>query len=421
MKVRIIISLLLIISFNLISGQNINSIYPELKILCEELHKKPELSLKEEKTSERIGNELRKLGYAVTEKFGGYGVVGIMKNGEGKTLLIRTDMDALPIEESTSLPFISEKKGIMHACGHDIHMSVFVGVARLLSENKNRWKGTLMMIAQPAEEIGKGAKLMLDAGLYQKFGVPDYAIAIHVSTNFEAGTVAFCPDNAMSSATSATVTVRGIGGHGASPQFTIDPIVLSSQMILAFQTIVSREISPFDPAVLTVGYIKGGTKHNIIPNEVEMGLTIRSFNDDVKSKILSSLKIKAEHLAASAGLPKELYPTVQFPEETPSVYNNPELTERIAKVLGVELGENKVIRTQPWSASEDFSQFGRTKEKVPSLLLWVGAATKENFVKLKNGKKIPFNHSSDFDPDYENTIKTGLRVVITEAFNLLSK
>jgi len=419
-KEKKIIVLLTLIAFNLAFGQNIDSIYPDLKKLCEDLHIRPELSLKEEKTSERIGFELRKLGYEVTEKFGGYGVVGIMKNGGGKTLLIRTDMDALPIEETTSLPFTSVNKGAMHACGHDIHMSVFVGAARLLSENKNKWKGTVMMIAQPAEEIGKGAKLMLDAGLYQKFGVPDYALAIHVSTNFEAGSVAYCPGNAMSSATSLTITVKGIGGHGATPQFTVDPIVLAAQMILTFQTIVSREISPFDPAVVTVGYIKGGTKHNIIPSEVEMGLTIRSFNDDVKGKIISSIKNKAEHLAASAGLPKELYPIVQIPEETPSVFNNPELTERMVKLLRTELGENKVIHAQPWSASEDFSQYGRTQEKVPSLLLWVGAATKENFEKLNRGEKIPFVHSPNFNPDYENTIKTGLRVVSTEAFHLLS-
>lgn len=415
--------IMLIVIFYLpikIFSQDLNKIYPYLENLCKELHQFPELSLQEEKTSKRIGDELRKLGFEVTEKFGGYGVVGIFKNGEGKKLLIRTDMDALPIEENTGLPFSSKNNGIMHACGHDIHMSVFIGVANILITNKNNWKGTLIMVAQPAEEIGKGSKLMLDSGLYQKFGVPDYALAIHVASGIEAGNVTYYPGYAMANASSVTIKVHGLGGHGALPQNTIDPIIIASQMVLAFQTIVSREISPFEPAVVTVGYIKGGTKHNIIPNEVEMGLTVRSFNDETHKKIIESIKNKSESIAMSYGLSKDLLPEISIPDETPSVYNNPELTNRIISLLETKLGKDKVFKSSQWTAAEDFANYGRTEEKVPSLMLWIGAEKKVSMEKLMKGEKMPILHSSNFNPDYERTIKTGVLTITEAAFELLS-
>lgn len=400
-------------------GQTIDKIYPYLEKLCSELHQYPELSLQEVKTSNRISGELRKLGFEVTDNFGGHGLVGILKNGNGKTVLIRTDLDALPIEENTGLPYSSRNKGVMHACGHDIHMSVFVGVAYLLATNKDKWNGTVMMVGQPAEEIGRGSKMMLDAGLYEKFGIPDYALAMHIASGVEAGNVTYYPGNAMANASSITIKVHGLGGHGALPQNTIDPIVITSQMINSFQTIVSREISPFEPAVVTVGYIKGGTKHNIIPNVVEMGLTIRSFNDEVHSKLIASIRSKSKNIAESFGLPENLLPEITIADETPSVYNDPVLTERVITLLKAKLGDEKVFQTSRWAAAEDFSNYGRTREKVPSLMLWVGAEKKETMGKIKRGEKTPVVHSADFIPDYERTILTGLKSISEAAFGLL--
>lgn len=422
MKNLLFISLLISLSFtNKICGQTIDELYPRLEKLCNELHQYPELSLHEEKTSSRIADELRKLGFDVSVKFGGYGLVGILKNGDGKKLLIRTDMDALPIEENTALPYSSRNKGVMHACGHDIHMSVFIGVATLLANNKDKWNGTLMMVAQPAEEIGRGAKMMLEAGLYQKFGIPDYALAIHVASGIEAGHVTYYPGNAMANASSVTIKIYGLGGHGALPQNTIDPIVIASQMVLSFQTIVSREVSPFDPAVVTVGYIKGGTKHNIIPSEVEMGLTVRSFNDELHSKIIESIRNKSKNIAMSYGLTEDLLPEVTISDETPSVYNNPDLTKRIVSLLEIKIGEDKIYQTSRWTAAEDFANYGRTKEKVPSLMLWIGSEKKETIEKITKGKKMPILHSADFDPDYERTIKTGVFSITESAYELLRK
>ncbi len=422
MKMKSLAKIFLMVTFLLSHinyGQTIDNIYPYLEKLCFELHQYPELSLQEEKTSNRISGELRKLGFEVTEKLGGHGLVGLLKNGNGKTVLIRTDLDALPIEENTGLPFSSKNKGVMHACGHDIHMSVFIGVAYLLATNKDKWNGTVMMVGQPAEEIGRGSKLMLNAGLYEKFGVPDYALAMHVASGVEAGNVTFYPGNAMANASSITIKVHGLGGHGALPQNTIDPIVIASQLINSFQTIVSREISPFEPAVVTVGYIKGGTKHNIIPNVVEMGLTIRSFNDEVHSKLIESIRNKSKYIAISYGLPDSLLPEIIISDDTPSVYNNPELTERVVTLLKSKLGDEKVFQTSRWTAAEDFANYGRTKEKVPSLMLWVGAEKKETMDKINRGIKTPIVHSADFIPDYERTIFTGVKSISEAAFYLL--
>lgn len=424
LKMNTFTKILLIASFsfmNINSGQTIDKIYPYLEKLCTDLHENPELSLQEENTSSRISAELRKAGFDVTEKFGGNGLVGILKNGNGKTILIRTDLDALPIEENTGLPFTSKNKGVMHACGHDIHMSVFVGVANLLASNKDKWNRTVMMVGQPAEEIGRGSKMMIEAGLYEKFGVPDYALAIHIASGIESGTVTYYPGNAMANASSITIKVHGLGGHGALPQNTIDPIVLASQIIISFQTIVSREISPFEPAVVTVGYIKGGTKHNIIPNEVEMGLTIRSFNDEVHSKLIESITSKSKNIAKSYGLPDKLLPEITISDYTPSVYNDPELTNHVVNLLKSKLGNEKVYQSSRWTAAEDFANYSRTKEKVPGLMLWVGAEKKETMEKIKRREKTPIVHSADFVPDYKHTIITGVKTISEAAFDLLKK
>lgn len=410
--------ILFIILTTFSKAQNAEQIYPYLEKLCLDLHKFPELSLKEERTSERMSSELRNLGYDVAEKVGGYGVVGILKNGTGKTVLIRTDMDALPIEEKTGFEFSSSNKGVMHACGHDIHMSVFIGVAKLLSSYRDKWQGTVMMVAQPAEEIGRGSRMMLEAGLYERFGVPDYALAIHVATGVEAGSITYYPGNAMANASSITIKVHGLGGHGALPQNTIDPILLSAQMITSFQSIVSREISPFEPAVVTVGYIKGGTKHNIIPNEVEMGLTIRSFNEEIHNRIIESLRNKTRNIALSAGLPESLLPTITISDETPSVYNHPELIRIIVPALKSRFGDGKVNESSRWMAAEDFANYGRTAEKVPSLLLWIGAESVEVMTRIKKGEKTPVLHSADFIPDYERAIKTGVDALFSASLIL---
>jgi hippurate hydrolase len=419
-NIFILLSILFFTTYTSLYSQSVDEIYPELERLCKHFHQYPELSLHEEKTSTIVASELRKIGFDVTEKFAGYGLVGIFKNGPGKTILIRTDLDALPIKENTGLEFSSKNEGVMHACGHDIHMSVFIGVAKLLAVSKDKWKGTLMFIGQPAEEIGRGAQMMLDAGLYEKYGVPDYALAIHIASGVEAGHITYFPGNAMANASSITIKVHGKGGHGALPQNTIDPILLASQMILAFQTIVSREISPFDPAVVTVGYIKGGTKHNIIPNEVEMGLTIRSFDDEVHKKIISALTLKSKYIAQSYGLPENLLPEISITDDTPSVFNHPELTNQIVELLKTKLGRKYVTQTSRWTAAEDFANYGRTKEKVPSLMLWVGTERKEIMEKILKGEKTPLVHSADFIPDYEKTIKTGVKAIYESALFLLS-
>jgi len=412
-------SILFLNSFTTIYSQSVDEIYPELEKLCKHFHQYPELSLHEEKTSQLVASELRKIGFDVTEKFSGYGLVGILKNGPGKTILIRTDLDALPIKESTGLEFSSKNDGVMHACGHDIHMSVFIGVAKLLAAHKDNWKGTLMLIGQPAEEIGRGAKMMLDAGLYKKYGVPDYALAIHIASGVEAGQITYFPGNAMANASSVTIKIQGKGGHGALPHNTIDPIVLSAQLITAFQTIVSREISPFEPAVVTVGYIKGGTKHNIIPNEVELGLTIRSFDDETHKKIIEAIELKSRNIGLSFGLSENLLPQISITDDTPSVYNDPILTEKIITLLKKSLGNQFVNQTSRWSAAEDFANYGRTKEKVPSLMLWIGAERKETMDRIAEGEKTPLVHSADFLPDYEKAIKTGVKAIYESALHLL--
>ena len=267
--------------------------------LCKYLHSHPELSFQEKETAERMEQELKKIGFAVTKNVGGYGVVGVLKNGDGPTIMVRADMDALPVEEQTGLDYASKVRtkddqgnevNVMHACGHDIHMTVFIGTARLLNQMKNDWQGTIVMVAQPAEERGGGAKAMLTDGLFSKFPRPDYAVALHVSPTLPAGSVGLVEGYALANVDAVDVTIFGVGGHGAVPEATIDPVVLSARLVLALQTIVSRELAPINPAVVTVGSIHGGTKHNIIPEEVHLQLTVRSYSDEVRDHIMKSIK-----------------------------------------------------------------------------------------------------------------------------------
>ncbi len=405
--------------------------YPYLDGLYKYLHAHPELSFQEKNTSARIAEELKKLGFDVTTGVGGYGVVGVMRNGEGPTLMIRTDLDGLPVPEKTGLPYASKvvakddqgnEVPVMHACGHDIHMSVFVGTARLLTKLKDQWHGTLVMIGQPAEERGSGARAMIADGLFTRFPRPDYAIALHDHSNLPAGTVGYCPGYALANVDAVDIIVRGVGGHGAYPQTTKDPIVMSAELIMALQTIVSREISPLKPAVVTVGSIHGGTKHNIIPDEVRLQLTLRSYSDDVRKQTIAAIKRITNGIAITAGVPKDRMPSVLVKDEyTPATYNDPELTRQIASAFRAVLGEKNVIETEPVMGGEDFSQYGRVEPRIPISIFWLGAVDPKKYEEAK-AKNIPLPslHSPFFAPAPEPTIKTGVKAMTAAALNILA-
>ncbi|MEN8202774.1 MAG: amidohydrolase [Bacteroidota bacterium] len=403
--------------------------YTHLESLYTNLHQNPELSGQEANTSRQIASELKKAGYSVTENFSGFGIVGVMKNGEGPTVLIRTDMDALPLQEKTGLNYASRQKAmlngkeveVMHACGHDMHMTVFTGTAYVLSALKERWKGTLILVAQPAEETSQGAKGMLDEGLYETFGTPDYALAYHVSAELESGRVGYCSGPAMAGVSSVNIIMKGQGGHGAYPHKTIDPVVLSARAILAIQTIVSRETSPLESSVVTVGAINGGFKHNVIPDEVEMLLTLRSYSDELRSQTIEGLERITKGIAVSAGVPEDRYPEVIVEDSyTPPVINDIALTKRWTKVLGEAIGEKQVVRVDPVMAGEDFGRYGYTEEQVPICLMWLGTVSPDLMQKhQENGTALPPLHSPLFAPYPGTTIRTGVQSMAAIALNLL--
>ena len=412
------------------------AIQPELaslEALYKHLHANPELSLHEKQTSARIAKELEAAGYAVTTGVGGYGVVAVMKNGPGPTVLVRTDLDALPIVEKTGREYASKVRtrddlgkevGVMHACGHDMHMTVFVGTARVLSKLKERWSGTLVLIGQPAEEGGGGAMLMLDDGLFTRFPRPDYCLALHVAPVLEAGKIGYRSGYALANVDSVDITVRGVGGHGAFPHETKDPIVIASQVVLALQTIVSRELSPLDSGVVTVGAIHGGTKRNIIPDQVDLQLTVRSYSDESRRRILDAVERITVGVARAAGVPKDVEPVVKMSRDgyTPSVYNAPALVNRLVPVWKSVLGAGNVVEADPVMAGEDFSCYGRTKEKVPILLFWLGAIDAERMAGAKaSGAGLPGLHSPLFWPVPHPTIETGVKAMTAAALELLSK
>jgi amidohydrolase len=411
--------------------RKVDAEYPSLDALYKDLHANPELSLMEERTAGIIARELGALGFEVVPKFGGHGVVGVMRNGAGPTLLIRTDLDGLPILEETGLPYASKVRTknlagddvpVMHGCGHDIHMAAFVGTARTLVALKPHWSGTLVLIGQPAEEIGVGARLMLTEGLYRKFPKPDFALALHDSATLPAGTVGLIEGFAMANVDTAEILVRGIGGHGAYPHATKDPIVLAARIVLALQTIVSREIRPIDPAVVTVGSIQGGTKHNIIPDEVKLQLTLRSYSDDVRRTIIDAIKRICRGEAIAAGLPEDRMPIVTVAEQeyTPATYNNPELTRRIRGAFTEWLGGGNVRLIEAEMGGEDFGRFGKTTENVPICLFRVGAVAPESVAESRRtGVPLPSLHSSKFAPVPEPTIKTGVIAMTAAALELL--
>jgi hippurate hydrolase len=373
--------------------------------------------------------QLRDLGFEVTTGVGGHGVVGVLKNGAGPTVLVRTDLDALPVTEQTGLPYASKVRaldrqgrevGVMHACGHDMHMTCWTGTARVLAGMKDRWKGTLVFIAQPAEEIGAGARMMLADGLFKRFPKPDYCLALHCNNERPAGQVAYTEGLALANVDSVDIVVRGKGGHGAAPHATIDPIVLAARIVLDLQTIVSREVKPTDPAVVTVGSIQGGTKHNIIPNEVKLQLTVRTTRDDVRKHVLEAIERIARAAAQGARAPEPIV-KVDPGEFTPALFNDPALTQKTVAVFREVLGTERVQARPAVMGGEDFSRYGR--EGIPVFLFWLGTVSAERLAEAERegGRPMPSLHSDQYYPLPEPSIKTGVLTMSAAVLNLLGK
>ena len=414
---------------------------PSLLAIYKDIHSHPELSTREEKTSALVAKELRATGCEVTENFGKYdnpnlkcyGVIGIMKNGPGPTVLVRTDMDALPVEEDTGLPYASKvtTKGddgrevhVMHACGHDAHMSAFIGTARALQRLKERWSGTIVFIGQPAEETAGGARALLKAGLYNRFGKPDFALGFHDKADLQTGHIGVTPGYTYANVDSVDVTVRGIGGHGAYPHKTKDPIVLAAEMINAWQTIASRENNPLDPIVVTVGSIHGGTKHNIIPDEAKMQLTVRTYKSEVRDRVLKAIDDMAKGIASAGGVPADRTPIVNVLKDqfTPATYNNPDLTKRLVGVWKNVLGADNVEIVDPTMGGEDFAEYSLPDHSIPAVDFHIGAVDPEKIAQFKReGKELPSLHSSKFAPVPEPTIRVGIIGMTSAVLELMKK
>ena len=409
---------------------------PSLLTTYKGLHAAPELSHHEAQTSALLAAEMRKVGYTVTERVGkypdgsqAYGVVGVMKNGAGPTLLVRTDLDALPVTEDTKLPYASKVRaknpagqdvGVMHACGHDIHITTMIGVARNMAALKSQWHGTLMLIGQPSEETIDGAKAMLADHLYERFGKPDLAIALH-DANFAAGKVSVVSGPALASSTSIDVVMRGVGSHGAAPEAGKDPIVMASEFVVALQTIVSRSVPPSQPAVVTVGDIHGGTKRNIIPDEVKMELTTRCYSEEVRQMIIDGVKRTAKGVAIAAGVPADRMPvvTVLNDESTPATINDPALAARLQRIFVEKLGADNVIERKAIMGSEDFGIFS-LDHKIPAVIFWLGAYDPAKVAESeRTGVALPSPHSPFFAPLPEPALRTGITAMTDAAVALL--
>jgi hippurate hydrolase len=401
--------------------QRVEREVPALVTTYQTLHASPELSTQEQKTSAFVAARLRELGYEVTERVGKYrepeltcyGVVAVMRNGAGPVVLVRSDMDGLPVKEQTGLAFASKSEGVMHACGHDVHMTTLLGTAKMLADLKSQWKGTVVLIGQPAEEVVKGADGMLRDGLYERFPRPNFAIALHDWASLPAGVVGYRPGYVMANSDSVDITVRGLGGHGAAPHTTKDPVVVASEIVLGLQTIVSRENSPLDPVVVTVGSIHGGAKRNIIPDEVNLYLTVRTYKHEVRERVLAAIERIARGVAATAGIPADRAPivTVHEGERAHATYNDPVLTERLARVVRRELGDANVVEIDPAMVSEDFGRFGLDRQ-IPVAMLMLGAG----------GPTSPSLHSSKFAPSpIDVVLETGVRTVVAGVLDLLKR
>ena len=446
MKIRwLLLSLTILSALSLFAQQTPQSVadaeLPSLLGIYKDIHTHPELSGYEERTAALIAQELRAAGCQVTEHLGkyensklkGYGVVGVMKNGDGPTVLVRTDMDALPVEEETGLPYASkivakndEGKDVhvMHACGHDVHIAAFIGTSRALAKLKHQWHGTIVFVAQPAEEIGAGARALLKDGLYDRFGKPNFALGFHDKADLQTGHIGVTEGFTSANVDSVDVTVRGVGGHGAYPHKTKDPIVLAAEIINAWQTIVSRENNPLDPVAITVGSIHGGTKHNIIPDEVKMQLTVRTYKSEVREHVLAAIERIAKGMAAAGGMPPERAPIVSVSKDQfcPATYNNPELTKRLIAVWKKSLGNDDVKIVDPTMGGDDFSEYSLPDHSIPAVYFHFGAVESAKIAEYKEkGKELPTLHSSKFAPVPEPTIRTGVIGMTAAVLELMKK
>ena len=406
---------------------------PSLMAIYKDLHAHPELSFMEVRSAGILAAEARKLGFKVTEKVGGTGIVAVMENGPGPVVMVRADMDGLPVTEQTGLPGASKVRvttkegvetGVMHACGHDTHMTAWIGVARLMAANKDKWSGTLVMIGQPAEERGAGARMMLEDGLYTRFPKPEYVLAFHDAAQFPAGKIGYTPGYALANVDSVDILVKGVGGHGAYPQATKDPIVLASRIVTALQTLVAREISPLDSGVVTVGSFHAGAKHNIIPDEAKLQLTVRSYTDEVRTQLLDGIARIAKGEAIAAGMPEDRMPTISVAKDeyTPSVFNTPEFTEEMAAFLKTGFGDQRVVQMPPVMGGEDFSRYGREDKTIKSLILWVGGVPQAEYdAAKKEGRTLPSLHSPFWAPDAPAVISTATEALASMAMKLMPK
>ena len=414
---------------------------PSLLTIYKDIHTHPELSGYEERTAALVVKELRAAGCQVTEHVGkyensqlkGYGVVGVMKNGDGPTVLVRTDMDALPVEEDTGLPYASKVVAkndegkdvhVMHACGHDAHIAIFIGTARALAKLKNQWHGTIVFVGQPAEELGTGARALLKDGLYEKFGKPNFALGFHDKADLETGRIGVTEGYTTANVDTVDVNVRGVGGHGAYPHKTKDPIVLAAEIINDWQTIISRENNPLDPIVVTVGSIHGGTKSNIIPDEVKMQLTVRTYKPETRERVLAAIDRIAKGCATAAGVPPERAPIVRVSKDQfcPATYNNPELTRRLVAVWKSSLGDENVKIVDAVMGGEDFSEYSLPDHSIPAVDFHIGAVEPAKISEYKQeGKELPTLHSSKFAPVPEPTIRVGIIGMTSAVLELMKK
>lgn len=404
---------------------DVDSIYPQLQALYRDLHAHPELSTHETETAAKLAARLKELGYDVTTGVGGTGLVAVLKNGAGPTVALRVELDALPVVENTGLPFASQVKtqdaggaevGVMHACGHDAHMAAWIGTATLMARDRKAWRGTLVLVGQPAEEIGVGAQAMMADGLLKRFPRPDFALAIHDDARRLAGEIGISGGPILTNADSLDMTVYGRGGHGARPEATIDPVLIASRIVVTLQSVVAREMNPLDPAVITVGSIHGGTKHNIIPDEVKLQLTVRSFNEPVRMKLLAAIDRIAKAEAQAAGA--ERMPTIKRTIVAQAMSNDPALAARLQKALLRQLGPDQVKDEKPEMVSEDFTEWSLAG--VPSVMMRIGAVPKDKYdAAMKNDAPLPSLHSSQFAPDAEPTIKAAIAAEVLSLRELM--
>jgi amidohydrolase len=407
------------------AAKEVEAVYPAARALYLDLHQNPELSSHETQTAAKIAGRLRSLGYDVTEHVGGTGVVALLKNGTGPTIMLRTELDALPVEERTGLPYASKVRAkddsgrdvpVMHACGHDLHMSSLVATATIMAQTRETWHGTLMLIGQPAEETISGARNMILDGLLKRFPKPDFGVALHVTNDFPAGKVGVGAGYRYASADSLRITIYGKGGHGSAPQSTIDPIVIAARTILALQTITSREIKPGESAVVTVGTVQAGLKNNIIPDEAQLGLTVRSYKPEIRKQVLAAIARIAKAEAAAGGVQRE--PLIENYESTNAVYNDPALAERLREPLEQALGKENVMIGEPIMGSEDYSYF--IAEGIPSFFFALGGADPQKYAQAQStGETLPSNHSSLFAPVLDPALRAGIAAEVAVLRNLL--